>query len=107
MNVFKGFPDDSKLSPTAFPALFFTELMPMIDDLAELKVVLYSFWALNQKEGLFRYLLREEYDNAILLDGLKTARPDSEPLVTLENALAAAVARCVRVRAAFVRDDRK
>jgi DNA replication protein len=95
MNVFKGFPDDSKLSPTAFPALFFTELLPMIDDLAELKVVLYSFWALNQKDGLFRYLLREEYDNAILLDGLKTARPDSDPLVTLENALASAVARCV------------
>jgi|SRR5690349_1972099 len=95
MDVFKGFPDDSKLSPTAFPALFFTELLPMIDDLAELKVVLYSFWALNQKEGLFRYLLREEYDNAILLDGLKTARPDTDPLVTLENALASAVARCV------------
>jgi DnaD/phage-associated family protein len=95
MKTFAGFPDDSKLSATAFPATFFTELLPMIDDLAELKVVLYSFWALNQKEGLFRYLLREEYDNEILLDGLKTAKPEFDPQATLENALALAVARCI------------
>jgi len=95
MKTFAGFPDDSKLSATAFPATFFTELLPMIDDLAELKVVLYSFWALNQKEGLFRYLLREEYDNDILLDGLKTAKPEFDPQATLENALALAVARCI------------
>jgi DNA replication protein len=95
MEKFSGFPDDSKLSATAFPATFFTELLPMIDDLAELKVVLYSFWALNQKEGLFRYLLREEYDNDVLLDGLKTAKPEHDPQATLENALALAVARCI------------
>ncbi|MBI1281903.1 MAG: DnaD domain protein [Anaerolineaceae bacterium] len=93
MDKFSGFPDDSKLSATAFPATFFTELLPMIDDLAELKVVLYTFWALNQKEGLFRYLLREEYDNDILLDGLKKAKPDDDPQATLENALALTVAR--------------
>ncbi|MEP6988055.1 MAG: DnaD domain protein, partial [Chloroflexota bacterium] len=80
---------------TAFPATFFTELLPTIDDLAELKVVLYSFWALNQKEGVFRYLLREEYDNEILLDGLKIAKPEFDPQATLENALALAVARCI------------
>jgi len=93
MEKFEGFPEHSKLSATAFPATFFTELLPMIDDLAELKVVLYSFWALNQKEGVFRYLLREEYDNDVLLNGLKTAKPDTDPQATLENALALAVAR--------------
>jgi len=95
MKIFEGFPDDSKLSATAFPATFFTDLLPIIDDLAELKVILYSFWALNQKEGLFRYLLREEYDNDILLDGLKSVKPEYDPQATLENALALAVARCV------------
>ena len=95
MEKFEGFPEHSKLSATAFPATFFTELLPIIDDLAELKVVLYSFWALNQKEGLFRYLLREEYDNDILLEGLKTAKPEFDPQATLENALALAVARCI------------
>jgi DnaD/phage-associated family protein len=95
MKTFEGFPEGSKLSATAFPATFFTELLPVIDDLAELKVVLYSFWALNQKEGEFRYLLREEYDNDTLLEGLKVASPDSDPQLTLENALALAVARCI------------
>lgn len=93
MKTFEGFPEGSKLSATAFPATFFTELLPVIDDLAELKVVLFSFWALNQKEGEFRYLLREEYDNETLLEGLKIANPDGEPQATLENALALAVAR--------------
>jgi len=95
MKKFEGFPENSKLSATAFPATFFTELLPMIDDLAELKVILYSLWALNQKEGTFRYLLREEYDNDILLEGLKIAKPEFDPQATLENALALAVARCV------------
>lgn len=94
MKRFEGFPDNSQLSPTAFPALFFTELVPMIDDLAELKVTIYSFWALNQKEGDFRYLLREEYDNPTLLEGIKVAKPKTDPQVALENALARAIARC-------------
>lgn len=93
MKKFSGFPEGSKLSPTAFPAIFFSELVPMIDDLAELKVTLFSFWALNQKEGDYRYLQREEYDNKILLDGMKAAKPKAEPLVTLEHALAKAVSR--------------
>ncbi len=95
MKKFSGFPDNSNLSATAFPALFFTDLVPMVDDLAELKVILYSFWALNQKDGEFRYLLREEYDNETLLDGLKAAKPRTDPQAALEHALARAVARCV------------
>jgi len=93
MKKFAGFPDDSKLSATAFPALFFTELLPMVDDLAELKVILYPFWALNQKEGEFRYLLGDEYDNETLLNGIKAAKPKTEPQTALEHALARAVAR--------------
>lgn len=95
MKKFTGFPQDSKLSPTAFPALFFSELLPMLDDLSELKVIIYSFWALNQKTGEFRYLLREEYDNDMLLEGLKAAKPRTDPQTTLEHALARAVARNV------------
>lgn len=105
MKKFTGFPDDSKLSATAFPATFFTELMPMVDDLAELKVIMYSLWALNQKEGIFRYLLREEYDNEVLLEGLKAAKPKAEPETTLEHALARAVARCVLLCAPVTLED--
>ncbi|MEZ4669087.1 MAG: DnaD domain protein [Anaerolineae bacterium] len=93
MKKFTGFPEGSKLSPTAFPSLFFSDLLPMIDDLAELKVVLFSFWALSQKEGRFRYLRREEYDNPILYEGLKAAKPKAKAETTLEHALAYAVER--------------
>ncbi len=55
MKGFPGFPD-GKLRLTAIPNLFFSDLLPHIDHLAELKVTLYAFWALTQKEGNVRYL---------------------------------------------------
>lgn len=93
MKKFSGFPEGSKLSPTAFPSLFFSELLPIIDDLAELKIVLFAFWALSQKEGRFRYLRREEFDNPVLYEGLKVVKPKSKAETTLEHALARAVER--------------
>ncbi len=55
MKGFPGFPD-GKLRLTSIPNLFFSDLLPHIDNLAELKVTLYAFWALTQKEGRVRYL---------------------------------------------------
>jgi DNA replication protein len=43
MKIFSGFPA-GKLQVTPLPNLFFSELMPAIDDLAELKVTLHIFW---------------------------------------------------------------
>lgn len=94
MRKFNGFPEGSKLSPTAFPTLFFSDLMPMIDDLAELKVTVFCLWALHQKEGRFRYLRLVEFKNdATLCDGMRTANPNAEPEVTLQLALDRAVER--------------
>lgn len=94
MQKFDGFPEKSKLSPTAFPALFFSDLLPMIDDLAELKVTLFCFWALHQKEGTYRYLARREFSAArSLIEGLRAAQPGSDPEAVLEAALARAVER--------------
>ena len=50
MQRFNGFPP-GKARTVAVPGQFFSELLPMIDDLAELKVTLYLFWALQQQEG--------------------------------------------------------
>lgn len=41
------------------PSQFFSELLPLIDDLDELRLTLYIFWRLHQMEGNFRYLLRD------------------------------------------------
>src|SRR3989304_3619516 len=56
---FPGFPEGKPRAPPV-PNLFFSELLPTIDSLVELKITLYAFWALGRKEGRFRCLTREE-----------------------------------------------
>nr|HMN30234.1 hypothetical protein [Caldilineaceae bacterium] len=56
---FIGFPD-VKMKPVVIPEHFFTELLPQIDDLAELKLTLHCFWLLNAQEGELRYLRGED-----------------------------------------------
>ena len=55
MQGFAGFPDGMRRA-TPIPNLFFSDLLPLIDNMAELKVTLYAFWALGQREGAVRYL---------------------------------------------------
>lgn len=90
---FPGFsPRNGRSIP--LPGAFFYDLLPLIDDLAELKVTLFCFWALYQREGEFRYLRPRDFaaDEA-LLRGLSAAAPDTPPAVTLADALARACAR--------------
>ncbi len=93
MTPFAGF---SPGKPRVFtlPAAFITELMPLIDDVAELKVILFTFWAIQQREGQYRYLRAEEYAvDAALIDGMRAADPTTAPEITLTRALAKAVER--------------
>lgn len=62
MKGFSGFPD-GKMRLTQVPNLFFSDLLPIIDNMAELKVTLYAFWALAQKEGQVRYLRLTDFLN--------------------------------------------
>ena len=62
MKGFSGFPD-GKMRLTQVPNPFFSDLLPIIDNLAELKVTLYAFWALSQKEGNVRYLRLADFLN--------------------------------------------
>jgi DnaD/phage-associated family protein len=82
---FKGFPP-GKVKQIQIPAQFFSDLLPLIDDAAELKVTLFCFMALHQKEGKHRFLRRQDF--APLLESLGE-HPDS----ALETALAQAVER--------------
>ena len=89
MPTFSGFPE-GKIPITGVPDLFFQELLPEIDNLAELKVTLYAFWRLNKMEGVFRYLTIDHFiSDQTFLRGLGTASEQAE--VTLEDALQ----RCV------------
>ncbi|NWF69300.1 MAG: DnaD domain protein [Chloroflexi bacterium] len=90
--TFDGFPP-GKTRHTQIPALFFSELLPQIDDLGELKVTLFCFWALHQKEGKFRFLRQHDFcADAALMSGLPL-REGQTPETSLRAALARAVAR--------------
>lgn len=59
MKVFSGFPP-GKVRSIALPEPFFTELLPLIDDVVELKVTLACLKVLSQKSGAVRWLLWPE-----------------------------------------------
>ncbi len=102
MARFRGFPAGA-VNSTPVPNMFFSGLLPMIDDLAELKVTLHFFWCLNQKKGFPRYMaLRELLQDSTLLRGVRggsspgdgpgrAERQDAESV--LRKGLGVAVAR--------------
>jgi DNA replication protein len=94
MKTFSGFPA-GKVRSTRVPEPVFTELVPMIDDLDELKVTLHALYLLGRQEGRVRYVChRDLLDDHLLLEGL------SEPLgAVLEAALDRAVVRGTFLRA--------
>ena len=96
MRGFSGFPA-GKVHFTPLPNLFFSKLLPAIDDLAELKVTLHIFWLLHQKKGYPRYVSRRELEaDGVLLGGLKGT--GQEPEDRLGQALERAVARGILLR---------
>jgi DnaD/phage-associated family protein len=96
MKGFVGFPAGTQ-AYTRVPDLFFTELLPEIDHLGELKVTLHVFWLLTQKKGTRRCASREELMadrrllSALAIQGLS-------PEEALGDALERAVARRTLLR---------
>jgi DnaD/phage-associated family protein len=90
---FIGFPD-IKMKPVIIPDHFFTDLLPQIDDLAELKLTLHCFWLLNEQNGELKYLRGEELRNdAKLLQSLSLDNDLRTPQAALEDAIQRAVGR--------------
>src|SRR5687768_17552877 len=98
MTKFRGF-SDGKAHSIQLHAQFFSEVLPLVDDLAEMKVVLFCYWALQQKQGEFRYLRRRDFaQDAALVDGLAVIGTDTDAL--LNQGLARAVEHGVLLAAA-------
>lgn len=82
MKGFPGFPAGD-LPAVVVPTFFFSDLLPLIDDLAELKVTLHVVWLLDNKPGTLRFVqkgeivaderLRAGLSNRALDDGLERA----------------------------------
>lgn len=76
------------------PDLFFTELLPQIDNLCELKITLHMFWLLYQRQGLPKAVARAELDgDGDLLRSLKTVSGPRPARDFLREGLERAVAR--------------
>jgi DNA replication protein len=57
-SVFSGFPARAEVTPV--PNLFFTEVVPQVDSINELKVVLHIFWLLSRRRGYPQFVTASE-----------------------------------------------
>src|SRR5450759_3910968 len=92
MKLFSGFPN-GKIEVTPLPNLFFSELCPAIDDLAELKVTLHIFWLIsNRKASAPPYVTASELRaDRTLMQSLAAINDKSDDALT--RALAVAIER--------------
>lgn len=76
------------------PDLFFSELLPQIDNLLELKITLHLFWLLYHREGSPKAIARAELDGDMeLLRSMKTVRGPRAARDFVREGLERAVAR--------------
>ncbi len=96
MKSFSGF-REGPVRWVSLPEPFFSELLPVINDLAEMKLTLYVLWLLERQEGEPRYLLHDELvrDEPLLAALAEQGRPDAQ---RLEQALARSAERGVLLR---------
>jgi len=75
---FEGFPE-GKVHLSPIPAQFFSELLPEIDDLYELKLTLYVFWRLDRMEQPIRYLRLEDVArDERFMDGMGSTKEEAD-----------------------------
>jgi len=66
---FSGFPVGAEVTP--IPNLFFTVVMPKIDGVAELKLILHSFWLLSRRRGYPQFVTYNELlSDPVLISGV-------------------------------------
>lgn len=101
MEQFKGFP--ARMQFTSIPNLFFSSLLPQIDDLAELRTTLHVFEGLYRKKGYPRFITYSELlSNASLMNSLKEAA--KSPPEALRHALEMAARRGTLLHLVLDRD---
>ncbi|MGD1997121.1 MAG: DnaD domain protein [Anaerolineae bacterium] len=101
MKTFSGF-SAGKVRSVRVPKPVFTELIPLIDDLDELKVTLHALYRLSRQRGQVRYLRhRDLLSDRLLMSGLS-----EESGAALEAALDRAVERGTLLRTEAEVEDR-
>jgi DnaD/phage-associated family protein len=103
MKGFAGFPA-GRLRFTPLPSLFFSELLAVLDDIVELKVILYCFWLLARRDQDSSRAIRLDDLSADqhLLQGLESSERSGR--AALRHGLERAVARGVLLLVTLERD---
>ncbi len=83
---FEGFSSE-KTRLTPLPEPFFTELLAEVDDLAELKIILYAFWYINRQQQELQYLTIADFTGDEILNKSLTPDPELSLLNGLERAI--------------------
>lgn len=100
--TFAGFPSNPPTLPV--PTQVFTDLLPAIDHLGELKATLYALWRLEQKEGGVRFLRRADFlADSAFMSGMGKIRQEAE--IHLQDALDRAVRRGVLLQTTLTGPD--
>ena len=91
MKRFQGFPD-GKVSFSRIPGPFFSDLLPQIDHLGELKVTIYALWQLNRMSGEVRFLQELDFlEDEVFMSGMGTNQQEAQ--TALAESLSLAVKR--------------
>lgn len=86
-SVFSGFPARAEVTP--IPNLFFTEVVPQIDSVYELKAILHIFWLLSRRRGYPQFVTGSELSaDQMLVRGMEAVDMAREEV--LRQALEAA-----------------
>lgn len=102
MPGFEGFPANSRITP--IPSSFFTDVLPQIEDLTELRVTLGLFSRLNLKKGPVRFVtLKELAGDLQLMSGL--GRQGKDPSQQLNEGLRKTVGRGTFLHLGLERPD--
>lgn len=105
MKAFSGFSSDQR-SFISVPEELFRELLPHIQDINELKVILYALWFVQRRGGLVRYLRTEDFQkNPAFMAGMVCG--DSSPEQALVDALSQAVERGALLRGCVQKDGKE
>jgi len=101
MKQFSGFP--SRMQFTSIPNLFFSKLLPQINDITELKTTLHIFRTLYSKRGYPRFITYHELlkDSSLMSSLGQGGEPPGE---VLRNALEMAINRETIIRVILDRD---
>jgi DNA replication protein len=104
MKKFEGFP--TRMEYTAIPNIFFSRLLPQIDDMAELKTTLQVIAKLYRKKGSPRFVSYQELEtDEALMNALKAE--GEAPEKTLQKALEASTSRGTLLQVSLEKDNVK